>query len=173
MSVSKNYGGKLRRWERLSISEQADLLYDLINAFALLRTSDDAASFVTDLLTSDEVKFLSKRLRIAKLLMLENNYTEIARLVKVSPVTIAKVSAWLKEKGTGMKKIISKLPIRKHMQAGHDFPRHLWLGRLLEDLEKESVKGTERKLQGVLKDLGSKDVVRHREDQTYRESIRS
>ena len=172
MSVSKNFGGKLRRWERLSVSEQADFLFDLINAFTLLKSSAEAAAFVTDLLTSDEVKFLSKRLRIAKLLMTGKSYDEISQLAKTSPVTIAKVSAWLKEKGQVMKKIIGKLPARKKLKEGYDFPKSMWLGRLVENLEKESVKDEEGKLRGVLEDLGSKDVIRHREDEAYRESQR-
>lgn len=170
--MNKSYGGKLRRWERLSVSEQSDFLFDLLNAFSLLKTPDDAATFVTDLLTSDEVKFLSKRLRIAKLLISGMNYSEIAKSVKASPVTIAKVSAWLKERGSGMRKIIGKLPTKRKLKVGHEFPRHFWLGRLMEDLEKGDVRTGERKLQSVLKDLGSKDVVRHREDEIYRESIK-
>lgn len=170
MSVSKNYGGKLRRWNELSQSDQADLLYDLLNSFSLLKTPDEAAVFVTDLLTSDEVKFLSKRLRIAKLLLSDVGYTEISRALKVSPVTIAKVSAWLKESGAGIKRVISKLPERKKGKTGHDFPRYFWPGRLLEDFEKDAVKGKEKQLHGVLKKLSEKDVIRHREDEVYKES---
>lgn len=46
-----------------------------------------------------------------------------------------------------------------------------WLGRLMEDLEKGTVRSKEHELRDVLKDLSSKDVVRHREVEVYRESM--
>lgn len=101
----------------MSKSEQADLLFDLLQAFTLLKNLPDAASFITDLLTSSEVKTLSKRLRIAKLLLSGSTYSQVKEHLKVSDPTIAKVAVWLQEKGEGFRKIVEKIPQRKNIKA--------------------------------------------------------
>ena len=63
------YMEKVKRLEKLSKTEQEELLLDLLQAFQIIKTLDEVALFVQDLLTRAEVKRLSKRLRIAKLLI--------------------------------------------------------------------------------------------------------
>lgn len=172
--VYKYRGGKLRRWDKLSPEAQQDLLYDLLYAFSLLKNFDDAAQFITDLLTRDEVRFLSKRLRIAKLLLLGENYREIEAVLKVSHATIAKVSAWLGEKGEGFRKIIMKIPTRKrakHWAEKGGFmkshPSSFWPQLMSERLEQKAIRNRDLKLRGVLGSLDSKDVLLHRLQETY------
>ena len=59
---------KEKRFEKFSVDEQQDLVFDLINAFALANNPLGSALLLQDLLTEDEVRDLAKRLRIAKLL---------------------------------------------------------------------------------------------------------
>src|SRR3990172_89152 len=101
-----------RRELRMTREKQLDLVFDLINAFRLLNNPMDAGLFIQDLLTADEIRILAKRLRIAKLLL--NGYTQrqVVDEVKCSFATVTKVNSWLDQKGSGLKKIISRLPER-------------------------------------------------------------
>ena len=107
------FNPKAKRLEKLSKQEQADLVFDLINAFALTKDALTSSLFLQDLLTASEIKNLSKRLRIAKLLLEEKKYKEIVDDLHCSYGTIAKVGSWLEEAGEGLKKVIRKLPKRK------------------------------------------------------------
>ena len=60
---------KPKRLEKLSKDQQEDLVFDLINAFALTKDPLSSSLLIQDLLTASEIKNLSKRLRIAKLLL--------------------------------------------------------------------------------------------------------
>lgn len=172
-------GGKNKRWEKLSKDEQADLLFDLLQAFTLLKNLPDAASFITDLLTSSEVKLLSKRLRIAKSLLSGATYLQIKEKLKVSDGTIAKVAVWLQEKGAGFRKIVEKIPQRKRIS--HNNNSGVWekykganVGSILESLvgdNKEFIaKDEEKQLHKTLDTLSSKDVVRRRVDEHFNTS---
>jgi uncharacterized protein YerC len=99
-----------RRLEKLSKSEQEELLLDLIYAFSLVRSPQDSALLIQDLLTEYEVKNLAKRLRVAKLLLQGEKYEGITKKVHVSKATIAKIAVWLENRGEGFKKIIKKIP---------------------------------------------------------------
>jgi len=89
---------------------ELELLYDLVNAFSIVRSPKDSALFLQDLLTVQEVRNLSKRLRIAKLLLGGMTHREIAFSTKVSIATVTKISLWLQEGGEGFSSVISKLP---------------------------------------------------------------
>lgn len=89
-----------------------DLVFDLINAFKSINSSDESALFLQDILTASEIKNLAIRLRIAKMLLSEEKHRDISRDLKVSIATVTKVNAWLNNKGEGFKKIISRLPTK-------------------------------------------------------------
>lgn len=172
----------MKRWERLSRSEQASLLFDLLSAFTSLKNLPEAAAFITDLLTRDEVRFLSKRLRIAKLLLADLTYQEITRTLKVSHVTIAKVASWLKEKGEGFRKVIRQIPERRRGKNPRErsewerFKRShaaaFWPELLVEDLAEEAIKDENRSLHRTLAVLGSKEAIHHSLEENYREGLR-
>lgn len=102
-----------RRLEELSRSQQEDLVFDLINAISLVKDPLKSSLLLQDLLTAHEIKNISKRLRISKLLLGGKSVREIADEVKCSFATIAKVQAWLSEGGDGLKDVIKKLPQRR------------------------------------------------------------
>lgn len=108
-----------KRIEKLSRNEQLDLLFDLINAFSSVTTPFENALLIQDLLTVSEVKNLSIRLRIAKLLIAGETQRNIAKNLRCSIATVTKVAFWLAEGGEGLKKAVSKLPLR------YDFPNKL------------------------------------------------
>lgn len=104
---------KDKRLEKLSPQQQEDIVFDLVNAFALTRTPFDTALLVYDLLTEKEVRNLAKRLRIAKLLLSGRTIEEIVREVHCSATTASKVNIWLANSGEGLRNVIQKLPKRK------------------------------------------------------------
>jgi len=103
---------KNKRFEKLTRQDEEDLAFDLINAFALVKSPADSALLLHDLLTRKEIKNLAKRLRIAKLILSSEKQEEIIAELHCSFGTVAKVKAWLDEGGLGLKRIIRKLPKR-------------------------------------------------------------
>lgn len=89
-----------------------DLVFDLINAFGSIKSKEESVLFLQDILTASEIKNLSVRLRIAKMLLDDESQREISRTLKVSTATVTKVNTWLNSKGDGFKKIISRLPTK-------------------------------------------------------------
>ncbi len=100
------------KFEKLSNEEKVDLMFDLINSFYIVKTPLETALFLQDLLTANELRNLSIRLRIAKLLLSGMTHREIMDELHTSLSTITKVRAWMEEGGEGFKKVISKLPLR-------------------------------------------------------------
>ena len=109
------------RFERRNREEKISLMFDLINSFRIVRNPLETALFLQDLLTANEIRNLSVRLRIAKLLMSGKNYRDIKSEVHSSFATISKVSTWLDVGGEGFKNVIKRLPLK--WQIPKDIPR--------------------------------------------------
>src|SRR3990167_9193929 len=99
--------------------EELELIFDLINAFRIVKTPTETAFLLKDLLTANEIKNLSKRLRIAKLLLGNETERVIISKIHTSFATIAKVRSWLNQGGEGLKNVVSKLPPK------YDIPKNL------------------------------------------------
>ena len=110
---------KTKRYEKLSRNDQIELMFDLVNSFRLVKSPVETINFLQDLLTVKEIKNLSKRLRIAKLLLSDKTHEEIVRNLHCSYASVAKVSVWLSEGGKGFRDVISKLPLK------YDIPKDL------------------------------------------------
>jgi TrpR-related protein YerC/YecD len=89
-----------------------DLVYDLIQAFKSIKSTKESAYFLQDILTAKEIKNLSIRLRIAKLLLKNLSQRDISMQLNVSTSTVTKVNSWLNQKGDGLRNIISRLPMK-------------------------------------------------------------
>lgn len=109
----KSYLQREKRIEKFSKKEKEDLVFDLINAFALAKNPLDSALLLQDLLTPSEIKNLSKRLRIARLILQDETDREIVDLLHCSFATITKVRLWLNQAGEGLRRVIKRLPKRK------------------------------------------------------------
>ncbi len=107
---------------KFSKAYQEELVFDLINAFALANNPLDSALLLQDLLTEDEIKDLSKRLRIARLLLGGKTHEEIVQQLHCSYATITKVRIWLNGAGDGLKKVISRLPERRKVSMPKRMP---------------------------------------------------
>ena len=144
----------------LTREEQADLFFDLINAFALARDPLSSAQLLQDLLTPAELRYLSKRLRIAKMLVGGIKQENIIAELHCSYGTVAKVRVWLDESGEGLKKIIRQLPKRKtefKMEKGYygyGLPQIL-IGSYFAYLSENERK----RLESFVKTLNTKELV--------------
>ena len=87
-----------------------NLVFDLIQAFRSVNSAEESAEFIQDVLTANEIRNLSVRLRIARLLLKGVPQRQIAIESNVSIVTVTKVNSWLNQKGEGFKKVIARLP---------------------------------------------------------------
>ena len=178
--MGKYYGGTLKRWEKLNESDQADLIFDLLNAFAVLKGFSEATEFMIDLFTRDEVRYLSKRLGIAKMLINGKTYKEIQESLRVGQSTISKVAVWLDERGDGFRKVLKRLPVKKQVtgfegltedeKSKRRHPRSNWLELTSERWRNDTVREQDRNLKRILRTLDSKDVIRHRVDEYYEEA---
>ncbi|OGD85847.1 hypothetical protein A3B51_03250 [Candidatus Curtissbacteria bacterium RIFCSPLOWO2_01_FULL_41_18] len=79
------------------------------DAVTLLEERDEVSSFLKDLLTPVEIRMLSKRLQIAKMLNLGYDYQTISTFVRVTPTTISKVNSNLRYGSGGIDLIIRRL----------------------------------------------------------------
>lgn len=110
---------KPKRLDKLTKPEHEELVFDLINAFALVKNPTDSALLMHDLLTKSEIKNLSKRLRIAKLILSGKKQEDIISQLHCSFGTVARVRTWLTEGGKGLHKVIKKLPEKTLRPRAH------------------------------------------------------
>lgn len=172
--MGKTYIEKPKRLDKLSKEEQEDLFFDLVNALVYTKSMGEAALFLQDLLTRKEAQNLSKRLRIAKLLISGMTYEEIEKQLHVSHSTVAKIVVWLNERGDGFRKIISRLP-KKELEKEETWtdlsdwdkfkrqhPLYFWPELLLEEIVKNASRRHKDKIKNVLKRLDEKSKLHKR-----------
>lgn len=177
--MNKLYIEKPRRVEKLSKDKQEDLVFDLFNAIIEAKSLDEAALFLQDLLTKAEIKMLSKRLRIAKLLLDGMTYHDVGKELHVSYGTVAKISVWLSQRGEGFRAIIKKIPSRRKEELGYEFsewsklkkryPMYFWPELLLDEIIKTANNKQKKTIASVLSKLeGKNDLHRHIEKLLYK-----
>lgn len=157
---------KEKRIEKLSFNEREELLFDLLNAFRVLKNDEETALFVRDLLTLSEVRNLSKRLGIAKLLIEGKTYEEIEQILHTSHGTVAKVASWLSEKGEGFRKVISRIPRIKERKTWasmtdaerfmHRYSLYFWPELLLKEVFEGGKEIDRSSIYSVFEDLRRK-----------------
>lgn len=176
--MSNVYFEKPKRFEKLSKDAQRELFFDLLNALVFTESIQDAALFLQDLLTRKEVQILSKRLRIAKLLIKGMTYQEINAILHVSNGTIAKIAVWLSERGDGFRKIIEKIPEQKQEKSVFDlsdwdkFKRkhalYFWPELLLEKIIEGASKKQKEQISKVLEKLDEKNDLHRKIEKLLR-----
>src|SRR5258706_9805346 len=166
---------------RLTKAERENLLIDLVTSLTITRSLNDVVLFLQDLLTKSEIEMLSKRLRIAKLLLSGMTYDEIADSLHTSLATVAKISAWLSERGDGFRNIIQKLPEPKEreMLTGpldwdnlkRKYSQYFWPEVLLEEVVKSASKRQKDKIKNALDVLDEKNELHKRIEKLIRSNI--
>jgi len=81
----------------------------LVEAFLLLESIGEAQAFLRDLMTEDEIKEFSNRLKAAQMLSEKIPYSAIIKTTGLSSTTVARVSKWLNSPLGGYKIILNKL----------------------------------------------------------------
>jgi len=98
------YSGKLKE----------DLIDKLFEAILVLRNVDECYQFFEDLCTVAELKSLAQRLEVAKMLVKNRTYGEIAQRTGASTATISRVKKALNYGADGYKLVLSRLiPLKK------------------------------------------------------------
>lgn len=113
----------------------------------LLEDKEHVKNFLKDLLTHTEMKMLAKRIQVAKMLLEGYDYRAIRNYVKVTDVTIAKISNVLEIGSNGLKLAISHLQKieveidKERMRATPDlkkkYPAYFLPEKTIEFVEKE------------------------------------
>lgn len=155
-----NYAKK--GFEKLSQQERDEVISDLIYAFVNCKTVGEVSLFLQDILTRSELQLLSRRLRIAKLLLEGKTYDYIVGSLHVSHTTLAKVALWLADKGDGFRNIIKTLPKKEEIKdpLSSDFRyfkrRHgmyFWPEIVLEEIVNNANKRQKKRLQKAVASL--------------------
>ncbi len=87
-------------------SHETDFLF---SAILQLETLEDCYEFFDDLCTVSELKALSQRLQVAKLLREKHVYTDIVKLTGASTATISRVNRCLEYGSDGYVKILKRM----------------------------------------------------------------
>jgi TrpR-related protein YerC/YecD len=167
----------MRRVNKFSKEEEIDLIFDLINAIVVANKSDKAVIILQELFTPHEIRTLSKRLRIAKLLLEGLTYEEIMREMKCSFATIAKINAWLNQSGQ-LKKIIKQLPERQQNVnfVGYKFRTYKLIEALWEDYLNAKADLQRLKVEKLLENVNVKkkifDKIQEEVDKFYKRKVK-
>lgn len=81
----------------------------LCNSFLALKDVDEAYSFLEDIATIGEIRALSQRLEVAKLLSEGFTYPKIAQQTGASTATISRVKKFLEYGADGYKLVLERL----------------------------------------------------------------
>ena len=161
-----NLNTKIKGFRKLSKPERENIVLELIEAFVNCKTIEEAALFTQDLLTESELSFISRRLRIAKLLLQDKTYEEIQDSLHVSQTTIAKITFWLNHRGEGFRSIVKKLPskIPKHddplkqspwTSLKRQYPAYFLPEIIIEQIVKTANKKQRERLSKVVSEVDS------------------
>lgn len=78
----------------------------LVDSLRKLKSSIDLSNFIDDLLTEEEILDLAQRLKIAKLILDDKTYDEIAEKVGTSTSTVSKIGQIIKYGKSGLHKAL-------------------------------------------------------------------
>lgn len=156
---------------KLTNKEKQELFVQLCRVLTETNNINEAAELLRDLLTEQEVEMVSKRLKIADLLIEGFTYQRIKQFLKVSDPTIARVHEWLKVAGEGFRSAKEKLKKYKksnteRIEDAYDpfslrnlkrkYPMYYWPQIVLEEIIKNSNKKQKEKIKAVLNQMKDK-----------------
>jgi len=156
---------KFSRFSKLSQAEQEALLISFCKALVELKTPEEAAHFLKDLLSKQEAEMLAKRIEIARLLIEGHKYEDIQKILKVSQGTISRVSLWLATSGQGYRLIAKRVKpdyineLDKAVswkQIKRRYPSYFWPELILEEFVKNAKKKQKEKMRAVLSEFDKK-----------------
>ncbi len=148
--------------QKLKEEEEENLIIDFCHVVADLQTSEEAVLFVRDLLSKQEVRMLAKRLKIARMLMRGEKYSDIAAELKVSSGTIARVNLWLHQSGEGFR--LALLRTKENSEPSkpswsgmkRKYPMYYWPEILLKEIICSANKNHREKLKNIIAGMDKK-----------------
>ena len=84
-------------------------LDDFFKAVLTLKDMDDCYRFFEDVCTINELRAISQRMQVAKLLAQKKSYTEIEEITKASTATISRINKCLVYGAGGYEIVIDRL----------------------------------------------------------------
>ena len=158
---------------KLSKEEQEKLFFNFCKALNQLKNPIEAAQFLKDLLSVQEVEMLAKRLKVAELLIEGKTYAEISFFLKIGPNTIARVNEWLRISGEGYRMVLERISRNKDTETGKGlleekfnpfswrnikkkYPLYYWPQLLLEAVVENSKFEEKQKLKAILRTMDKK-----------------
>jgi len=175
----------MARYSRISNKEKEELLQEFCEALSVLNSPQEIMNFLTDLLTKQEIIMLTKRIKIAKLLIEGKNYREIESLLKVGHGTVARVNQWLLESGEGFRLIAKRTKKEKPKPKGtwdlamdewkvlkRRYPIMFWPQLVIEDIIKVMNKRQKEKVRHAIERLNHKSKAYKQLDKILRGQIR-
>lgn len=156
---------KYTRRQQLNKREETQLIMDFCQTISSLSKLDDAALFVRDLLSKQELRMLAKRLKIAKLLIEGQTYEKIAKELKTSMGTVARINVWLAQSGEGFRMAVEKSSEFKEVEKPkwhgikRKYPMYYWPEILLKELIYSANKKQRERLQSIIDSLDEKTVL--------------
>lgn len=164
---------KPKRLDKLTKTGHEGLVFDLINAFAVVNNPTDSALLMHDLLTKSEINNLSKRLRIAKLILSGKTHDEITKELHCSFGTVARVRTWLMEGGRGLLNVIQRLPKRTNKpKTSRTYPNPNLPIILLTSYQELKHQKETKNIDSFLKSLEEKHLIDKQIMRTVREEYK-
>jgi TrpR-related protein YerC/YecD len=90
----------------------------LLGAIVTLDDVDEAADFLRDLCTLGELRDLSQRWAVVRLLDAGLHYGEISRQTGASTATITRIASWLRHGEGGYRRMLDRLAERSRAGTG-------------------------------------------------------
>ncbi len=104
--------------------ERAQMMNDFFDMVSEMKTRKDVANFFKDMLTPSETLMLTRRIEIAKMLLVGFSYADIKKKLRAGDNTINYVNKWL---FTGFGGYLKELQESKNKeQARRQLPKNEW-----------------------------------------------
>jgi len=156
---------KYTRKQQLGQGKETQLILDFCKTVSSLTRLDDAALFIRDLLSKQELRMLAKRLKIAKLLIEGKTYEGICKELKVSMGTVARINVWLVQSGEGFRRAVNKSGDFKEVDKPRwhgikrKYPMYYWPEILLKEIIYSANKKQRERLKKIIDSLEEKTAV--------------
>ncbi len=89
-------------------SQQNDLTLNLCRAFSVLNDPESVRAFLEDIASPGEIRAMSQRLEVARLLNESKTYPEIMKLTGAGTATISRVKRCIDYGPGGYKRVLEK-----------------------------------------------------------------
>lgn len=178
---------KFSRVPKLSKKERQNLLLELCEALTSIKKKQEAAQFLADLLSPQELEMLAKRLEIAKQLIYGETYQGIKNKLKVSFTTISRINSWLTLSGQGFRLVVERTQKRgkkiyEHSleeqldpSSSYNFKRRYSMyflpEILIEEILKQSDKKQKEKLVTILDSMESKKEIFKQANERFKDQF--